>query len=372
MEHYDIAIIGAGIAGASIAARLAGKHRCIILEMEDRPGYHTTGRSASAYEPNYGPAPMLAMIRASGTFLKSPPPGFTDAALFTPRGSLFFESEGQEHDTQRFLGESKGLTEISEDKAREFFPVLKHGYAKRIFRDDATGDLDVDLIHRGFLKMAKAGDVVLALSAPVRGLEAHDSGWTMTLSDRKISAGLVINASGAWGNVVGEMAGAKPVGLVPKRRSIGVVPLDPSLNAMAWPMVTDIGETWYAKPQSGKLLVSSADVTPVEPHDAYADDMAIAEGVERLMTATTIEVERLEHSWGGLRSFVADGSPVVGFDPEVKGFFWLVGQGGYGIESSPALSEVAAALLLGEAVPQYILDFGLDIEHIAPGRKSLP
>ena len=371
MEHYDIAIIGAGIAGASIAARLAGKRRCIILEMEDRPGYHTTGRSASAYEPNYGPAPMLAMIRASGAFYLSPPPGFTEAPLFTPRGSLFFESEGQEQDTPRFLHGSEGLIEISEDTAREFFPVLKRGYAKRIFRDAATGDLDVDLIHRGFLKMAKVGGTALALSSPVRALEANDSGWTAILSDRKITAAIVVNASGAWGNVVGEMSGAKSVGLVPKRRSIGVIPIDVSLNATDWPMVTDIGETWYAKPQSGKLLVSSADVTPVEPHDAYADDMAIAEGVERLMTATTIEVDRLEHSWGGLRSFVSDGSPVVGFDPDVKGFFWLVGQGGYGIESSPALSEVAAALLLGEAVPQHVLDFGLDIEHIAPGRKSL-
>ena len=368
MEHYDIAIIGAGIAGASIAARLAGQRRIIILEMEERAGYHTTGRSASAYEPNYGPPAMLALTRASGAFYMSPPPGFTETPLFTPRGSLFFEAEGQEAHTAIFLLVASGLGEISEARAREVFPVLREGYATRIFQDGATGDLDVDLIHRGYLKMARAGGVALALDSPVQALERKNGSWTIALPDSKISAGIVVNAAGAWGDVVGQMAGAGPVGLVPKRRSIGVIPLPASMQSDTWPMVTDLAETWYAKPQSGKLLVSSADETPVEPHDAYADDMAIAEGVDRLMQATTIEVARLEHSWGGLRSFVGDGNPVVGFDPHTEGFFWLVGQGGYGIQSSPALSEAAAALVLGHQIPGRTLDFGLDLKMISPER----
>jgi D-arginine dehydrogenase len=369
MEHYDIAIIGAGIAGASIAARLAGKRRCIIFEMEERAGYHTTGRSAAAYEPNYGVSATLAFTRASGIFHKSPPQGFADAPIFTPRSSLFFEAEGQEKRTLQLLNEADGLTEISEEKARAFYPVLRKGYAQRIFRDHGTGDLDVDLLHRGYLRMARAGGAVLGLSQPVQALDAKGDGWTITLPDKKITADIIVNAAGAWGDVIGKMVGAKPVGLVPKRRSIGVVPVDASLKSEKWPMVTDVGETWYCKPQSGKLLVSSADATPVDPHDAYADDMAIAEGIERMMTATTIEVDRLEHSWGGLRSFVKDGNPVVGFDPSVKNFFWLVGQGGYGIQSSPALSQAAAALVLGDAIPQYIFDFGLKPEHISPARN---
>ena len=368
MEHYDIAIIGAGIAGASVAARLAGHRRCIILEMEERAGYHTTGRSAAAYEPNYGPSTMLAFARASGSFLKSPPAGFADAPIFTPRGSLFFEADGQERFSAKLLKEADGLTEISEDDAQAFFPVLRKGYAKRIFRDHGTGDLDVDLLHRGFLKMAKADGGVLALNSSAKALEQINGKWTVALSDRKITADIIVNAAGAWGDVVGKIAGAVSMGLVPKRRSIGVIPIDASFKADQWPMVTDVGETWYAKPQSGKLLVSSADKTPVEPHDAYADDMAIAEGVERLMNATTIEVERLEHSWGGLRSFVSDGNPVVGFDAKVKNFFWLIGQGGYGIMTSPALSDAAAALVLGTAIPQYILDYGLKPEQISPMR----
>ena len=369
MEHYDIAIIGAGIAGASIAARLAGKRRVIILDMEERAGYHTTGRSASAYEPNYGPSAMLALTRASGAFYKSPPQGFSEAPLFTPRGSMFFEAAGQESYTTHFLSMAKGLTEITETVAQSQFPILRKGYATRIFYDNATGDLDVDLIHRGFLKMAKAGGTMLSLNSGVKALQHDGSSWKITLPQSSIRATTIVNAAGAWGDMVGQMAGARPKGLVPKRRSIGVIPMDPSLKCDVWPMVTDLAESWYAKPQSGKLLVSSADATPVDPHDAHADDMAIAVGVENLMNATTLEVERLEHSWAGLRSFVADGNPVVGYDPVVKNFFWLIGQGGYGIQSSPALSETAAALVLGETMPSYILDFGLNLEQISPTRN---
>ncbi len=370
MDHFDVAIIGAGIAGASLAGRIAGKRKTILLEMEERPAYHTTGRSASAYEPNYGTPAMLALTRAGGDFFKSPPQGFTEAPLFTPRGSLFFEAEGQEAHTARLLRESAGLSEINEAEARQIFPILREGYAQRIFRDHGTGDLDVDLIHRGFMKMFKAGGGTVALSSPVQALERKGNAWVVTLPGRKISATTVVNAAGAWGDIVGQMAGAKALDLVPKRRSIAVVPPPDGMASDGWPMVTDVGETWYSKPQSGKLLVSSADATPVEPHDAYADDMAIAEGIERMMNATTIEVERVEHTWGGLRSFVSDKVAVAGYDPKQEGFFWLVGQGGYGIQTSPALSETAAALLLGEAIPQRILDFGLDPKALSPQRFS--
>ena len=368
MEQFDIAIIGAGIAGASLAGRIGGRGKTILLEMEERAAYHTTGRSASAYEPNYGTPAMLALTRAGGDFFKSPPQGFTDAPLFVPRGSLFFEGDGQAADTARLLQQSDGLKEITEAEALTVFPVLRPGYAKRIFKDNGTGDLDVDLIHRGYLKMFRAAGGIVALSSGVSGLERKNGAWIISLPDRKISAAIVVNTAGAWGDVVGKMAGAKPVGLVPKRRSIAVVPPPPGMATDHWPMVTDVGETWYSKPQSGKLLVSSADATPVEPHDAYADDMAIAEGIERMMNATTIDVERVEHTWGGLRSFVDDKVAVAGFDPVVQNFFWLVGQGGYGIQTSPALSETAAALLLGEAIPQRILDFGLNPAALSPQR----
>ena len=364
---FDIAVIGAGIAGASVAAHLAASRSVCILEMEDRPGFHTTGRSASAYEPNYGPAPMLALARASGVFFREPPVGFADAPLITPRGSLFFEATGQETAAAIFLNEASGLVEISEQEALGYFPILRQGYAKRIFRDGATGDLDVDLIHRGFLKQYKMAGGTLMNEAGAKSIRRKNGKWLITTAKGELITDIIINAAGAWGDVVANMAGVKPVGLTPKRRSIGVIPIDHQ-GLENWPMVTDVGETFYAKPQSGKLLVSSADETPVEPHDAYGDDMAIAEGIERLMNATTIEVTHLDHSWGGLRTFAPDGSPVVGFDQHTKGFFWLVGQGGYGIQSSPALSRTAATMVMKQPLPEDVLAAGLNINDILPNR----
>ena len=366
--EFDYIVIGAGIAGASVAAHLAASHKVLILEMEDRPGYHTTGRSAASFEPNYGPPPMLALTRASANFFKNPPAGFTDGPLFSPRGSLYLAANGEEAATEYLLSKSQGLEEISELEATKLLPILRSGYTKRAFLDKATGDLDVDLLHRGYLRQFKMAGGVLHSNAEVVALTYHACSWVVESKLGKFSAPVIINAAGAWGDVVAKMAGVAPVGLVPKRRSIGVVPVNDYPGFEKWPMMMDVADTWYAKPQSGKMIVSSADATPVEPHDAYADDMAIAEGIERLMTATTFEVTHLDHSWGGLRTFVPDGNVVVGFDPRAEGFFWLVGQGGYGIQSAPALSRTAAALAQRKSIPEDILVAGLNITDIHPER----
>jgi D-arginine dehydrogenase len=202
----------------------------------------------------------------------------------------------------------------------------------------------------------------------VHALSRRNGLWHVQAGSHEFRAAVIVNAAGAWGDVVASLAGAAPVGLIPKRRSIGVFPVDYPAAWQHWPMVTDVGETWYAKPQSGKMIVSSADATPVDPHDAYADDMAIAEGVERFMNATSLEVTRIEHSWGGLRTFAPDGNPVVGYDPSTEGFFWLVGQGGYGIQSAPSLGESAAALARGLQIPAAVLKHGLSAADIHPQR----
>ena len=365
---FDIIVIGAGIAGAGIAAHLAETKRVLILEMEDGPGFHTTGRSAATYEPNYGPPPMLAFTRASHDFFVNPPQGFTDGPLLVPRASLFFEAEGQDAFTKKFLASGSGLDELSEAQALKHFPILREGYAKRIFLDPNTGDLDVDLLHRGYLKLFKSRGGELNNNAAAEKIERVGSVWRVTTRQDIFEGEILVNAAGAWGDVVAMKADVKPVGLQPKRRSIGVIPMDGIAGAADFPMVTDMGETWYAKPQSGKMIVSSADATPVDPHDAYADDMAIAEGIERLMNATTIEVTRLDSSWGGLRTFAPDGSPVIGYDPHTEGFFWLVGQGGYGIQSAPALSRSAAAMVLGKEIPGDVLGAGLILSDISPQR----
>ena len=370
MNTCDFLVVGAGIAGVSVAAHLAETHNVILVEMEERPAYHTTGRSAASYEPNYGPAPMLAFTRASKAFFDAPPPGFADSPLLTPRLSLFLEAEGQEARTARLLSLASALDEISLAQTTELFPPLRDNYAKRSFLDRFTADMDVDLIHRGFLKVFKARGGELLLSSPLKAASRSGGRWQLTCGSEEIKATTIVNAAGAWGDVVALLCGAKPVALTPKRRSIGVVPMPSGLDFQRWPMVTDVGETWYCKPQSGKLIVSSADATPVEPHDAWADDMAIAEGIDRMMHATTIEVERIDHSWGGLRTFAPDGNPVVGFDPHTEGFFWLVGQGGYGIQSSPALSESAANLARHKPIASHIIDLGLKTADISPNRFS--
>lgn len=368
MTQFDIIIIGAGIAGASIAAHLAENASVAILEMEDRPGYHTTGRSAASYEPNYGPKPILAFARASAAFFNAPPPGFADAPLLTKRNSLMLEPENQIENADKFLAEAESVEEISLAEIKQLWPIYREGYAKRGFLDSSSGDLDVDLIHRGYLKQFKARGGNLFLNCPAQKISRQGGHWHVTTAQGGFSAKTIVNAAGAWGDVVAGLAGVKAVGLVPKRRSIGVIPIAGHPDLMSWPFVVDAAETWYCKPQSGKMLVSSADATPVEPHDAFADDMAIAEGIERLMAATNVEVTRLEHSWGGLRTFAPDGSPVIGFDPSADGFFWLVGQGGYGILSAPALSRTAAAMVMHQPPPEDVLALGLDPAHITPKR----
>jgi D-arginine dehydrogenase len=366
-QSFDIIVIGAGIAGASVAAHLAEHASVAILDMEDRAGYHTTSRSASSYEPNYGPKPILALTRASREFFMSPPDGFADAPIFTKRGSLVLEAKGQEQQAGNFLAKAVDIEELSEAECRNLVPAIREGYATRGFLEAATGGLDVDLLHRGYLKLFKQRGGVLKLEAGATKVTKSAGQWHIETPQGEFITKLIVNTAGAWGDQLALLAGVKPVGLIPKRRSIGVISV-PEHDVMKWPFMVDCAESWYAVPQSGKLLVSSADVTPVEPHDAYADDEAIAIGIDRLMQATTIDVQRLEHSWGGLRTFSPDTAPVVGFDPSTDGFFWLVGQGGYGIQSSPALSRTAAAMILKQDIPKDILAAGLDITHILPDR----
>jgi D-arginine dehydrogenase len=367
MKHYDCIIIGAGIAGASVAAHLAATKRVLMIEMEERPGYHTTGRSAARYEPHYGPSAFVAFSKASGEFYRNPPQGFTDTPLLSKRPCLVIAPEEQRDATTQFLSADDSVVELGEGEAQGHMPLLRKGIADRFFLDTQSGDLDVDLVHRGYLRLFKQRGGESLMNAEVISAQRVKSHWQIETKAGSFTCETIVNAAGAWGDVIAERAGLRGVGLIPKRRSIGVAPVDhPDL--MNWPMLTDVGETFYIKPQSGKLLVSSADATPVGPHDAYADDEAIATGIDRLMQVTTLEINRIEHSWGGLRTFTPDKNPAVGFDPSTEGFFWLVGQGGYGIQSAPAVSATAAAMILEQPIPQYVIDHGLKPDEIKPQR----
>ncbi len=340
-QQFDIIVIGAGIAGASVAAHLAEKRKVAIVEMEERPGYHTTGRSAAAYEPNYGPPPILALTRASRRH-------FDEGGYLTPRDTIFFAPLDQEQHFARLMSVQQGMREIPVAEAHARYPLLREGYAKAAVLDPGTADIDVDLLHQNYLKLFRQRGGTLLCDAPVTALDRSGDTWAVMAGPHTIRTRIIVNAAGAWGDVVAKLAGKQPIGLQPKRRSIAVVPPPDGMDAMNWPLVGDVGETWYCKPQSGKLLVSPADATPVDPHDAYADDMTLAEGIDRFQQAVNYEITRVERTWGGLRSFAPDGNPVVGYDQAHDGFFWLIGQGGYGIQSSPALSRLAAALVRGK------------------------
>ena len=278
----DIIVIGAGIAGASAAAHLAESRTVTVLEMEDRPGYHTTGRSAATFEPNYGPAPIRALTRASRDFFNAPPEGFAAAPLIEDRESILFVSAGQEEMGRKALADGPGLVEISESEARDRFPVLKSGYARRILLDPHSAALDVDLLHQGYLRLLKSRGGKLVCNAEVTRIDRHVDHWHVATPAGDFTASIFINAAGAWSDAIARLAGAAPVGLQPKRRSIAIVPLPPGMDASTWPMVTDVGETWYAKPQGqSRLLISPADTTHVDPHDAFADDLLLAEGIDR-------------------------------------------------------------------------------------------
>ena len=359
-SEFDIIVIGAGIAGASVAAHLAETHKVAIVEMEERPGYHTTGRSAAAYEPNYGPAPIRALTRAGREY-------FAEGNYLTPRETVFLMPEGQEQIFSSLMAAQEGMHEITAAEAQVKFPLLKPGYAKCAALDPGTADIDVDLLHRNYLKLFRQRGGTLVCSAPVTAL-GFANGWTVAAGGHSFRTRIIVNAAGAWGDAIAKLAGKSPIGLQPKRRSIAVVPFPATVNAMGWPLVLDAAETWYCKPQSGKFLVSPADATPVDPHDAYADDLTLAEGIDRFQQAVDMEVTRVESTWGGLRSFAPDGNLVVGYDSAEDGFFWLIGQGGYGIQSAPALSCLAASLVRDEKPPSGIMDEGLALEEISPRR----
>lgn len=363
LTDFDVIVIGAGIAGASVAAHLAETHKVLVLDMEERPGFHSTGRSAASYAPNYGPPPIRALTRAALEH-------FTGGGFLTARQTLLLMPEGQENDFDALMASQQGMQEITPAAARGLFPLLRVDYVRRALLDPGTADIDVDLLHQSYLRLIKSRGGTVLCSAPVERLDRTNGSWVLETSKGPFRATIIVNAAGAWGDHIARLAGAKPLGLQPKRRSIAVVPLPDGMDLMAWPMAGDVGETWYCKPQSGKLLVSPADAAAVEAHDVFADEMTLAEGIDRFQQAVEFEVTRVEHSWGGLRSFLPDGNPVCGYDPRIEGFFWLIGQGGYGIQSAPALSRLAAARVRGEAVPADIVDEGLVLEDVLPGRLA--
>ena len=374
MQDFDFAIVGAGIAGVSAAYWLAPAARVIVLEREPVAAYHTTGRSAALHSETYGSHEIRAITVASGRFYRKPPPGFADHPLLTPRGALIVGRAEQQVGLQKAAAEYARLTpsvrwlDAAETLRRQ--PLLKPEATAggAIFEPDAD-DMDVAAIHAGFLRGARAAGGLLRLDAEVVALERANGAWTIRLRDGEcVRAATIVNCSGAWADVVAGLAGAAPVGLVPKRRTAFTFDAPLDLDLAALPMVIDFDETWYVKPEVGQFLASPADETPSPPCDTQPEEIDIAIAVDRIETATKLTIRRIKNKWAGLRSFVADKNLVVGYDPVVEGFFWLAAQGGYGIQTAEAAGRLAAGLALGRGVPDDIAALGVIEAALSPGR----
>ncbi|MDQ6435018.1 FAD-binding oxidoreductase [Mesorhizobium sp. LHD-90] len=347
----DVLVIGAGIAGAGVAADLARDFRVVIVEREDRPGYHSTGRSAALFIQNYGNAVIRTLTRASAPLFHGADRGLFPHPLLSQRGVLYVASAETAEEYAKLLAEAEGIREISIAEAMAMVPILrKETLVSASYEEDAQ-DIDVAALHQGWLKAAKARGVRLVTDNGVLSAERTEGRWIVETRDFRIAAPVVVNASGAWADTVARSFGIEPVGLQPLRRSMAVLPGPEGYDIRRWPLLNDAAETWYAKPDGGRLFVSPSDEDPVEPHDAFPDDMVLAEGLHRFEQAVTMPVTHVERSWAGLRTFAPDRTPVAGFDRTADGFFWLAGQGGYGIQTSPGLSRLAGALIRRATLP---------------------
>ena len=344
---YDFIVIGAGISGASVAYELAASGSVALVEAESTPGYHSTGRSAALYTPNFGSPEVCAINKASEAFFVEPPEGFCETPLLSPRGALTLSTSEQD-DLSGLLelsSPNSPIYEISIAEALEFAPIVLPDAITAAAYEPNVMDIDVAALHQGYLKGFRRRKGELIVKHRVTGLDHQAGLWHVSVGAEVYRARKLINAAGAWADQVGVLAKAQPIGLVPKRRTAIIVDYPSDLDLSAMPLVDFVGGAYF-KPEAGKLMVSPGDETPVEPQDIQPDDLEVAILVDWLERNTTLSVNRLDHSWAGLRSFVADGNPVVRYDDEVSDFFWLAGQGGYGIMMAPTLAKRAANLLL--------------------------
>jgi len=372
----DCIVIGAGIAGAAAGFFLAPHLKVLLVEQEAQPGFHSTGRSAALFMASYGTPQVRALTLASRAFFEQPPEGFAEHPLLGARGAMMVASHGQEaplHEHWAVLQpiSPRGrLLDAAETCA--LVPVLRREQVIGAVHEPEASDMDVHAIHQGFLRGIRRAGGALRVDAPVTSLRREGEVWKVQAGAHALEAPLVVNAAGAWADAIGALAGARPIGLQPRRRSAFIFAPPAGVASVAWPLTAGVEEDWYFKPDAGMLLGSPANADPVPPHDVQPEELDIATAIDRIERMTTLTIRRPTRVWAGLRSFVADGDLVGGADPELPGFFWSAAQGGYGIQTSPAMGQSVAALVRGEPIPGHVSGFGLTPAMLSPSRLARP
>jgi D-arginine dehydrogenase len=369
----SVAVIGGGIAGVSAAYELARAGCTVtVLEAESVLASHATGRSAALYFENYGAIHNRALTRASRPFFDAPPEGLVDHPLLTKRGAMWIGTADQKQVLQAHLAESEAGNHpgrwLGPSKARALVPVLRIDYLGGAVFEPESLDLDVAGLHQAFVRGLRRYGGEVRVSSPVTGLDRPGSQWTVASGSDQIRVDVVVNAAGAWGDEIAGLAEAKPVGLVPMRRTAFTVPGESAYRH--WPLVADADNQFYFRPDGSQLLCSLAEERASPPEDARPDEVDIALAIERINLATTLGIRVVRSSWTGLRSFVADRAMVIGFDPLIDGFFWLVGQGGTGIQTAPAAALLTAGLITSGAPTAPLLEFGVDVAGLSPARLT--
>ena len=347
-HDFDVIVIGAGIAGATVSAAIAADGRVALVEAEEAAGYHATGRSAAMWMHNYGPPDVRRLTGLSRGFFEQPPAGFADAKLLSHRSVLYLAPPDQLEQLERFLSQGVGgLRALPVAEAQALVPALRPGYAAAAAIEEDAFDMDVAALHQGFLRQLRARGGVLSLRSRTGAIARSGGAWQVQTTGGLFAAPLVVDCAGAWADEVAAQAGVAPLGLTPKRRTGAII--DPApWQAAGWPMTNDVAHTWYVRPEARtRLMVSPADETDMAPHDVQPDELDVAVAIDRMQRALDIEVRRIEHSWAGLRTFTPDRSLAFGWDAHAEGFFWCVGQGGYGIQTSPAAGRLVADLVAG-------------------------
>ena len=362
------------MAGASVAWQLAlDGVDVVVLEREAQAGYHSTGRSAAMFMESYGPPGVRALTRAGRAFYLNPPAGFAPVPLLHARQALYVANDAQrsllEARAQELAASGTKLAHLDAAALAQLVPVLRTDILRHGLLDHDAYDIDVDALLQGYLRGARQAGARVLMNAEVRSARHAGGGWTVTVADgRSVRAKTVVDAAGAWADEVAALFGVARTGMQPKRRSAFMFAQPRGMDCARWPMVSDIGEGWYFKPDAGQILGSPANADPVPPQDVQPEDLDIAIAIDHIQNATTLRIHRPTATWAGLRSFVADGDMVIGRDPAQPDFFWLAAHGGYGIQTAPGASLLASCLLQGKALPAALTGFGVDPAVVSPVR----